>query len=201
LIEEYIKKTIQLEKLDCCIISFGGCGTHYLANNLQEKNLIVRSATWVNYLCHYPKYIELNIPIIYLYGNLREAFISQLRNNFAKKNYKILNTVVKRKYSNENFFLSMYEQFERFIENKNVVKITYKDLFNKVKMIDLYKFLNIKDHSFSKLYDKPNQFNYDNYKIIFDKHEDKINYVNSFVLKAKDILLDLEKDGATKCVK
>jgi len=95
----------------------------------------------------------------------------------------------------------MYEQFERFIENKNVVKITYKDLFNKVKMIDLYKFLNIKDHSFSKLYDKPNQFNYDNYKIIFDKHEDKINYVNSFVLKAKDILLDLEKDGATKCVK
>jgi hypothetical protein len=200
-IEDYIKKSIQLEKLDCCIISFGGCGTHYLANNLKNKKLNIRTNIWINYLCHYSNVIELPIPIIYLYRDIREAFISQLRNNFANKNYKMLNTISKRKYSDENFFIAMYEQFEKFILADNIYKIEYNELFNKDKMTNLYQFLKIKDYSFKSLFSEPKTFNFNNYQNIFDKHKDKIDYVNYFVLKAKDTLLDLDKEGATKWVK
>ena len=201
MIEDYIKKSIQLEKLDCCIISFGGCGTHYLANNLKNKKLNIRTNIWINYLCHYSNVIELPIPIIYLYRDIREAFISQLRNNFANKNYKMLNTISKRKYSDENFFIAMYEQFEKFILADNIYKIEYNELFNKDKMTNLYQFLKIKDYSFKSLFSEPKTFNFNNYQNIFDKHKDKIDYVNYFVLKAKDTLLDLDKEGATKWVK
>ena len=198
MIEDYIKKSIQLEQLDCCIISFGGCGTHYLANHLENKKLNIRTNIWINYLCHYPNVIELPIPIIYIYRDVREAFISQLRNNFANKNYKMLNTISKRKYSDENFFIAMYEQFEKFILADNIYKIEYNELFNKDKINHLYQFLKIKDDFFENLFTKPKTFNFNNYQNIFDKHQDKINYVNSFVLKAKDTLLDLDKEGATK---
>ena len=133
-----------------------------------------------------------------MYRDIREAFISQLRNNFANKNYKILNSISKRKYSDENFFIAMYEQFEKFILADNIYKIKYNELFNKDKITNLYQFLKIKDHSFESLFSKPKTFNFNNYQNIFDKHKDKIDYVNSFVLKANDTLLDLDKEGATK---
>ncbi len=41
MIENYIKKSIQLEQMNCCVISFGGCGTHYLANQLEDNGLKV----------------------------------------------------------------------------------------------------------------------------------------------------------------
>lgn len=198
MIENYIKKSVQLEQLDCCIISFGGCGTHYLVNHLEKKKLKIKTNIWSNYLCHYSNLIELPIPIIYLYRDIRKAFISQLRNNFANKNYEMLNTISKRKYSDEHFFIAMYEQFEKFITADNIYKIEYNELFSKDKMTNLYQFLKIKNDSFESLFIQPKTFKFNNYQNIFDKHQDKINYVNSFVLKANDILFDLDKEGATK---
>lgn len=178
MIENYIKKSVQLEQMDCCIISTGGCGTHYLANQLEDNGLKVRTSVWNNYLVHFPKFIKLDIPIIYLYRDLREAFISQIRNNFAEKNYIMMKTSNK-KYSNENFIQVMYEQFKSFI-NENVFKIEYKQLFNNDIIKKLYNFLDIKKFVFKNNYKTPKQMDFNNYKNIFSKFENKIKEVNLY---------------------
>lgn len=177
MIENYIKKSVQLEQMNCCVISLGGCGTHYLANQLEDNGLKVRTSVWNNYLVHFPKFIKLNIPIIYLYRDLREAFISQIRNNFAEKNYMMIKTS-NDKYSNENFIQAMYEQFKSFI-NKDVFKIEYKQLFNYDAIKELYKFLNIKKFVFKNNYKTPKQMNFNNYKNVFSDFRKEIEDINS----------------------
>jgi hypothetical protein len=183
MIENYIKKSVELEQMNCCIISTGGCGTHYLSNQLENNGLKIRTSVWNNYLVHFPKFIKLDIPIIYVYRDLREAFISQIRNNFAEKNYMMIKTNNK-KYSNENFIQAMYEQFKSFI-NKDVFIIEYKQLFNYDVIKELYNFLNIKKFVFKNNYKTQKQMNFNNYKSVFSDFKKEIEEINSVTFPTK----------------
>ena len=50
---ENIKDIISQEKLEICIISYGGCCSNALNLVLEQNGYITRSNTYNNLLCHY----------------------------------------------------------------------------------------------------------------------------------------------------
>ena len=69
-----VNDIIKEESLDLCAISHGGCCSNQLVDILTENGYNIRTPIWKNILCHCPEYID--IPIIYMYGNLMNSFLS-----------------------------------------------------------------------------------------------------------------------------
>ena len=83
-----IKKIVQRENLNLSVISYGGSCSNQLIHILQHNNYKIRSSISDSLLCHCPHYIDIGIPIIYLYDNPIKAFLSMKRRGFDEINQK-----------------------------------------------------------------------------------------------------------------
>lgn len=69
-----IKKSIRLDIIDICIVSYGGSCSNLLADTLEKNNFKCKTKLWRRLLCHYPKNFDTNKPIIYIYDDPIKAF-------------------------------------------------------------------------------------------------------------------------------
>ncbi len=154
-----INQIIKIEKLDICVVSYGGSGSNEMVDNLEKNGYRCRTPTWEKLLCHCSEPLNIDIPIIYIYRNLIDAFFSMKRRGYdlCKVNYQKLSNNKNVIYSDRKFIESMLNQFLKWKNSnlKNVLFINYKDCFNNNIKNTLETFLNKKLQHFPFIYKTP----------------------------------------------
>lgn len=156
-----INKIVEDEKLDICIVSYGGSGTNELSNILEKNGYKCRTNIWDKILCHCPEPININIPIIYIYRNLIDAFFSIKRRgyNLWSTNQKKLSNNLNTELSDGNLIKLMLNQFENWKNSNlnNILFLHYNDLFENSIKEKLENFLKTPIlHGFPLEYKEPN---------------------------------------------
>ena len=181
--EQIINYCIGIEGLELVVVSYGGSCSNILADMLEKNSYKCRTSIWHQMLCHCPKFININIPIIYIYDNPIKAFMS-MRN----RGHGIWDTNQKKLTNNNNCPLSdehllrcMIKQFNNFI-NQNVLIIKSCELFEENIVNKLETFLNKKIYHFPILY-KPPKTNIslikdDSLIQLFNKYKLEIDAIN-----------------------
>lgn len=177
---------VKRENLQICVVSYGGSCTNTLQQRIQQLGFITKTSKWGSVFCHLPEYVNLGIPIIYLYDNPKKSFLSQKnRASTIQTNLKKLSNDDNLVYSDEKFIEHMIKQFHSFTDTKrdDVLIVKSSELFNKDIIEKLSTFLK-KDCSdiFPLKYVTPKAKIDDRYKELFDKYEDEIKYINEFHL-------------------
>ena len=144
-----IKDVVTKEGLEVLVVSYGGSASNTLVNQLQKEGYICRTVSWCNLLCHCPKYVDIDIPIIYIYDNIIKSFLSmknrgigiwdvnqrKLSNNLnevlSDENLIKLENLLKR---NMNHFPILYKSPKTHNENINKYIHDKIELFNKYKL-------------------------------------------------------------------
>lgn len=130
--------SILSEKLDLCVISFGGCSSNTLVNSLEEQGLKCKTPIWDSIVCHCPFILpDIKIPIIYLYRDPKLAFLSMKRrmNGFWDVNQRKLSNNNNIELSDEQLIILMLSQFLKWTnyiqlyKPSNVCLIKYEELF------------------------------------------------------------------------
>lgn len=142
-----INKIINDEGLDICVVSYGGSGSNELVDILEKNGYKCRSKTWVKILCHCPEPIKIDIPIIYIYRNVIDAFFSTKRRGFWSINQQKLSNNSNVQLSDKNFLKLMLDQFIKWKNSNlsNILFVNYKDCFDDNFKIKLGNFLNNKN--------------------------------------------------------
>lgn len=132
-----INEIVSREKLDICVVSYGGSGSNTLANMLEKNGYKCRSPIWHDGLCHCPVPVHLNIPVIYIYRNILHAYASVKRRGtgFWDVNQSKLSngTLPANEFSDEKLFTLMLEQFAKWREalpNELLLFLNYEDCFD-----------------------------------------------------------------------
>jgi hypothetical protein len=179
---------IHNEKLDLLVVSYGGSCSNILVDTLEKTGYKCRSTTWDNIFCHCPTYIEVDIPIIYIYDNPIKSFLS-VRNRgkgYWDINQKKLSNNNNIELSDENLFELMIRQFYSWTKNKysNVLLIETNELFDINIVYKLENFLKKKIKYFPIQYVKPKTDISDikEKKMIelFEKYKIQIDYINNY---------------------
>ena len=186
-----ILNKVKNEKMDICVICYGGSSSNTLVDTLIKNNYICRTLTWRKILCHCPEIININIPIIYIYRDPILAFLSMKRRGkgWWDTNQKKLSNNSNVKLSDENLLKLMIKQFKMWtnykINNKtaNICIIKYEELFLDTINEKLKFFLNNNNLKYFPItYIKPktnnNLTNTD--KLLFEKYKLDIDYINNF---------------------
>lgn len=169
-----INDIIKIERLDICVVSYGGSGTNEMVDNLEKNGYKCRTPTWEKILCHCSEPLNIDIPIIYIYRNLIDAFFSMKRRRLCQTNFQKLLNNENVIYSDKNFIKAMLNQFFKWKKSnlKNVLFINYKDCFDNNIKNTLESFLNKKLQHFPYIYKAP--------KTIFDINNIDIRLKNIF---------------------
>ena len=186
---ENIKFRVKEEELDVCIISYGGSCTNLLFNILRQNGYNKKLTNiWTEILCHYPDYIELDIPIIYIYDILKKGYLS-MKNRFLNcRNYNVLTKYEydNSQYSDEKLIKQMIFQYHNWTKKKydNVLIIKSKELFEPDIKLKLQNFLkNDNLMCLPAIYRKP-KIDLNTHKIcksdleLFEKYEKEIDDIN-----------------------
>lgn len=182
-----INKIIQKEKLELCVICYGGCCSNHVVKILQQQKYNCITPIWRKILCHCPKYIDINIQIIYLYDNPIKSFLSMKRRGYGcwNVNQQKLSNNKDIKLSDENLLQLMIKQFYNFTDKKheNILIINVKELFVSNICDKLSNFLKNKIEGFPLKYIEPktkieNMTESD--KLLFEKYKSDIDYINNF---------------------
>lgn len=132
-LEEINSDILKKEGLDALVVSYGGSCSNVLVNALEKNGYKINTSLWRKILCHCPNYIDVNIPILYIYDNPIKSFISQKKrgSGFWDINQKKLSNNVNIKLSDENLLKLMINQFNTWtsIERDNVVVIKSAEIF------------------------------------------------------------------------
>lgn len=133
-----VNEIAKREGLDICVISYGGSCSNQLVSVLEKNGYKCRTDVREDLLCHCPKYVELDIPVIYIYDNPIKAFLSMLRrgDGWWDVNQRKLNNNNNVKLSHENLLTSMIDQFVSWTNNKNdnILIIKSEEIFkNNIK--------------------------------------------------------------------
>jgi hypothetical protein len=179
-----INDIIKKEKLDLCVISHGGCCSNQLVDILTDNGYNIRTPTWNNILCHCPEYIDIDIPIIYIYGNPLNSFISvKNRGNILWiNNQRKLSNNINTKLSDENLLKLMIKQTNTWINIKkdNVLIVKNSEIFEETIIDKLQLFLNKDLHFLPATYKTP-KTNLDNLNkeelLLFQKYKTDINKI------------------------
>jgi len=140
-------------------------------------------------LCHCPKYIEIDIPIIYIYDNPIKSFISM-----KKRNSGIWDVNQQKMSNNKNIALSddnliklMINQFNSWtnIKRDNVLVIKSSELFENNIVEKLENFLKTKIYHFPISYNIP-KTNIETIEDIedielFKRYKLEIDKINNFI--------------------
>jgi hypothetical protein len=186
---ENIKFRVKNEGLDVCIISYGGSCTNLLFNILKKNGYNIKHPyIWAEILCHYPDYIKLDIPIIYIYDNIKKSYLSMKRRGINRRNYMLLTKCEfnNSDYSDENLLKQMIFQYHNWTKIKydNVLIIKSNELFKPDIKFKLQNFLkNDNLISIPAIYRKPqidlNTFILDNDdQELFKKYNKEIDDIN-----------------------
>ena len=127
-----LKERVKNDGLEVCVTSYGGCCTNVLCEILNNCGIITNTPVWGDILCHSPCYVELGIPIIYLYDHPVKSFLSvKRRGKLIQMNYAKMTNNLNSVYTPEKMLRSMINQFHTFADTKrdNVLVLHSKELF------------------------------------------------------------------------
>uniref|UniRef100_A0A6C0F5L4 Uncharacterized protein n=1 Tax=viral metagenome TaxID=1070528 RepID=A0A6C0F5L4_9ZZZZ len=184
-----IKNTISKEGLNVLVVSYGGCCSNALADALEKNGYNCKTKSWMDILCHCPRYIDVNVPIIYVYDNPIKSLISMKNrgNGYWNINQKKLSNNNNTILSDKNLLELMINQFNSWtsIKRDNVLIIKASELFNDAIVDKLEGFLKKKVKGFPLLYKKP-KTNIDNIKNenlnkLFEEYNEEIDKINNFI--------------------
>lgn len=163
-----IKNDLINEKIDILVICFGGCCSNSLINVLEKNGYKIRTKLFDKILCHSPETFQTNIPIIYIYNNPIESYLSQKRrkkeldiNNVSlfDINIKKLSNNYSKNNKNENLLKLMIKQFYLWknysLNNNNILFIHKTELFRNNIKNKFNKFLNNNLIDIPLIYIKP----------------------------------------------
>ena len=185
---ENIKNIIHNEKIDVLIVSYGGCCSNTLVTELQNNGYVCSTETWREILCHCPHYIEIDIPIIYIYDNPIKSFISMKNRGdcwwgLNQQKMSNNNNIV---LSDENLIELMIKQFNSWtnIKRDNVLVIKSCELFENSIVDKLEKFLKKKLCHFPIPYITPkiNIKHINKNNELFKKYKLEIDKINNFII-------------------
>ena len=184
-----INNIIKEEGLNLLVVSYGGCVSNKLTDYLEENNYKIRTETYINILCHCPHYIEIDIPIIYIYDNPIKSFISMKRRNsgYWDVNQQKMSNNKNIALSDDNLIKLMINQFNSWtnIKRDNVLVVKSCELFENNIVDKLESFLKTKIYYFPISYNIPKT----NIEIIediedielFKKYKLEIDKINNFI--------------------
>ena len=182
-----IYRIIEEQNMDICVISYGGSATNKLVNILDKKNNYnCRTKIWKHILCHCPKYLELDIPIIFVYDDPRKSLLSIKRRNIVyTKVIPLLANNTNVEKNDEKLLQLMIQQFDRWAyqKNKNILVIKTNELFDKNIKNKLEKFLGKELTGFPIKYIEPQTKINDiseEHKQLFNKYKHDIDRINNF---------------------
>ena len=183
-----INNIIKQQGLNLLVVSYGGSMSNTLVNVLEKNNYTCKTKIWHNILCHCPHYIDIDIPIIYVYDNPIKSFLSMKKrgHGYWDINQKKLSNSNNIKLSDENLIKLMLDQFNSWthIKRPNVLIIKSSELFEKTIVDKLETFLQKKIFHFPISYSEPKTTHVDieNFKSnnLFKKYSLAINKVNVF---------------------
>jgi len=130
-----INQILKDEGLEICVISYGGSGSNELTDILELNGYKCRTSTYHN-ICHCSIPIEIDIPIIYIYRNMIDAFFSQKRRERKMGHWSInqqkLSNNKNTKLSDRNFLNLMTNQFISWKNSnlQNVLFLNYNECFD-----------------------------------------------------------------------
>ncbi len=184
-INDDIKKE---NKLDILVISYGGSCSNALVNQLEKNGYRCKSELWSKILCHCPTYIDVNIPVFYIYDNPIKSFLSQKRRGrgFWDVNQKKLSNNPYIELLDENLLKLMIEQFNSWtnVKRDNVLFIKSNEIFEDGIVNKLEKKLKNKISHFPIEYKKPQVTDKDveDFKLteLFKKYELEIEKIIKF---------------------
>jgi hypothetical protein len=181
---EQINDIIKEEKMDICVISHGGACSNQFVDILTANGYNIRTQTWDRILCHCPEYIDIDIPIIYIYGNPMNSFLSVKNRGHLlwTNNQRKLSNNINIKLSDENLLKLMLNQINTWINiNKsNVLILKSSEIFEEPILDKLQSFLKKDLHSFPITYIKPKTSleNLDRDELmLFQKYKKNINTI------------------------
>lgn len=179
-----VNDIIKEENMDLCVISHGGCCSNQLVDVLTENGYNIRTPIWDNILCHCPEYINIDIPIIYIYGNPMTSFLSVKKrgDGYWNTNQKKLSNNENTRLSDENLLRLMIKQINTWIniKNANVLILKSSEIFEEPIINKLQTFLKKDLHSFPIEYIKPKTTleNLDRDELmLFQKYKKNINTI------------------------
>lgn len=175
---EHINYIIKNEGLDILVVSYGGSCSNTLVDLLEKNGYRCRINLWHKILCHCPTYIDVNIPVIYIYDNPIKAFLSHKRRGvgFWDKNQKKLSNNYNVELSDENLLKLMINQFNSWthIKKDNILVIKSSELFEVGIINKLEKLLNRRVSHFPIQYKTP-KVTYDNIEYFKSTELFKVN--------------------------
>lgn len=184
-----IQKKITTEGLNLLVVSYGGSCSNILVNCLEANKFVCKTEIWHKFLCHCPKYIECDIPIIYIYDNPIKSFISMKNrgDGYWDVNQQKLTNNKDVELSDENLLKSMIEQFNSWtsVKKNNVLILKSCELFKYDIVNKLETFLNKKITNFPIEYQRPktnvNNISNQDLLALFEKYKCEIDKINNFL--------------------
>jgi len=185
---ENIHIQIKNEGLQLLVVSYGGSCTNVFVNYLEQNNYKCKTDCWHKILCHCPKYIECDIPIIYIYDNPIKSFMSMKNRTIGlwNVNQQKLSNNKNEVLSDENLLKLMINQFNNWtnIRRPNVLIIQSNELFQNTIVNKLNCFLKTNINYFPIEYKKPSTDinNIKNTELVhlFEKYKYEIDTINNF---------------------
>tara|TARA_B110000971_G_scaffold69922_1_gene71658 strand:- start:7748 stop:9916 length:2169 start_codon:yes stop_codon:yes gene_type:complete len=194
-----VSQQINKEGLDLLVVSYGGSSSNTLVNTLEREGYTCSSPLWRDVLCHCPKYIDCDIPIIYIYNNPIKSFLSMKRRGkgFYDINQKKLSNCDNVNISDETLLKLMIHQFQEWtdIKRDNVLIIHTAELFKDSINDKLNTFLKTTVRHFPIEYRNPKtNTNNINAKLtkLFDKYKNEIDEIINFKKRLELNIIDNE---------
>lgn len=130
---ENLPTIVKKENVNVAVISYGGCCSNTLVEVLEKNGYTCRTEIYDKILCHCPKYVDLNIPVIYLYENPIKALLSMKRRGkwWWDVNQQKMSNNQHVSLSNEKLLQLMIKQFHSWTNQKrhNVLIVKSEELF------------------------------------------------------------------------
>jgi hypothetical protein len=188
-----VNEIIKSEGLDILVISYGGCCSNKLIEVLKQNNYICNTNIYEKILCHCPKYIDIDIPVIYIYDNPIKSFISMKNRGSGiwDLNQQKMSNDMNTELSDENLLKCMINQFNIWtnVKRDNVLIIKSSEIFEDCIVDKLEFFLKNKIYNFPIKYENPKTDikdikNIENKEILelFEKYKLEIDRINNFVI-------------------
>ena len=142
---EKVSGIIKNEKIDVLVISYGGSCSNEFIHVLEKNNYVCKIPIWVKILCHCPEYIDVNIPIIYIYDSPIKSFLSMKKRGpgYWDTNQKKLSNNENIELSDENLLKLMIKQFKSWtnVKKDNILILKTSEIFEENIVNKLSAFL------------------------------------------------------------
>jgi hypothetical protein len=186
-------RLIKEDKIDLLPVCYGGCCSNTLVTILEENGYNTYTHNYRLILCHCPIYIDIDIPIIYIYDNPIKSFLSMKRrgNGYWDINQQKLSNNYDVELTDENLLKLMINQFNNWTSQKkdNILIIKSDELFEPHIKNKLELFLKKKLINFPLKYEKPITdienilSENEDLKQLFEKYKDDIDRINNFLIQ------------------